>query len=493
MGTLEPVWDFMCEFEIVEIDDSPIDIEVYDDDYGKDSSEGSYSLTLDEAINDLVVKGKWYNLEGCKTGKVFISAIYAPKDDEIEEANEIKNTSDNEEIKEDKQDISATSIKSDGSGLDASEVKDMFTMLKQIPNSQEKEIIIPQDKKEYKEESGAAVTNVIPKEDEIIDHKTEAKSTSFKSDDFRIDDSEVKEIPQSHEKEAFIDEDTKLDTVDIKPGVLTLTIHKASQLENLDVIGKSDPYVKIKFNDLELTSKTIKNSLEPEWNFSNDFEILENQNKNIDITVYDSDIGKDNIEGSFILPVQEAIKNADKEASWYNLTGSKSGKLFISSKFAENQAPANVDDVDGPEDFCDNKQEIQEKEMRVDDDKNKIEIPSIRKEGEDGDGSVDIDEDTDKHDDDISESDYSYVTVADLSRKEDVSQSETDDQNKLQKEKETNSKEDRIDEGVSTEAPKGLMASIKSTVGGFFYGEKVPKEETKEEKEKESGSNESVT
>merc|ERR1719228_2218728 len=120
----------------------------------------------------------------------------------------------------------------------------------------------------------------------------------------------------------------------------------------------------------------------------------------------------------------------------------------------------------------------------LEDDKNKIEIPSIRTEGENGDGSVDIDEDTDKHDDDISESDYSYVTVADLSRKEDVSQSETDDQNKLQKEKETNSKEDRIDEGVSTEAPKGLMASIKSTVGGFFYGEKVPKEETKEEKEK---------
>ena len=90
---------------------------------------------------------------------------------------------------------------------------------------------------------------------------------------------------------------------------------------------------------------------------------MENQNENIDITVYDSDIGKDNIEGSFTLPVQEAIKNADKEASWYNLTGSKSGKLCISSKFAESQAPANVDDVDGPEDFCDNKQEIQEKEM----------------------------------------------------------------------------------------------------------------------------------
>merc|ERR1712013_480399 len=89
-NTLEPVWDFISEFEIMEIDDSPIEIEVYDEDYGKDSSEGSYSLTVDEAINDLVVEGKWYTLEGCKTGKVFISAIYAPKDDEMEDSNEIK-------------------------------------------------------------------------------------------------------------------------------------------------------------------------------------------------------------------------------------------------------------------------------------------------------------------------------------------------------------------------------------------------------------------
>merc|ERR1711909_156381 len=73
-------------------------------------------------------------------------------------------------------------------------------------------------------------------------------------------------------------------------------------------------------------------------------------------------------------------------------------------------------------------------------------LRSIRTEGENGDNSVDIDEDTDKQDDDISESDYSYVTVADLSKKEDISQSDIEDPSKLQKEKEANIKEDNKEE-----------------------------------------------
>merc|ERR1712106_818363 len=141
---------------------SPIDIEVYDDDFGKDSSEGSYSLTLDEAINDLVVEGKWYNLEGCKTGKIFISTIYVSKDDE-------------EQV--------------------GSVLKEISTIAQEITYTQEKE----------------EIADVISKPD---DNKIEA-------------------------------------------GVLKIIIHKASQLENLDIVGKSDPFVKIKFNELEFKSDSV--------------------------------------------------------------------------------------------------------------------------------------------------------------------------------------------------------------------------------------------
>merc|ERR1712106_708082 len=388
-NTLEPEWNFTSEFDIVEIDDSPIEIEIYDNDYGKDSSEGSYSLTLDEAINDLVVEGKWYNLEGCKTGKIFISTIYVSKDDEehdekdAQDESEVKEESGSSRVNEEMEELPTendkisnkqeTSSKSDTSGLGAVEVKDMFTLLKEIPHT----------------------------------HETDA------------------------------DKPSKSDEVDIEAGILSLIIHKASQLENLDIVGKSDPFVKIKFNDLEFKSKSVRNTLEPEWNFYNDLVISDNQNGNIDITVYDSDIGKDSIEGSYSFPIRDAIQMSGKEGSWYNLTGCKSGKILISSAFAKNGAPSVGDDMDGPssmnEEICDNEEVIDEKSVDVG--KTKMEIPSIRKEGENIDDSID-DEDTDKQDDDVSESDYSYVTVADLSRKEDISQSEADDQNKLPKDME---------------------------------------------------------
>merc|ERR1711892_414014 len=203
-------------------------------------------------------------------------------------------------------------------------------------------------------------------------------------------------------------------------------------------------------------------------------------------TVYDSDIGKDSIEGSYSFPIRDAIQMSGKEGSWYDLTGCKSGKILISSTFAKNDAPSVGDDVDGPssmnEEICDNEEVIDEKSVEFG--QNKMEIPSIRKEGENIDDSID-EEDTDKQDDDVSESDYSYVTVADLSRKEDISQSEADDQNKLPKDMEVkpNDENSQEDESPSKETPKGFMASIKDTVGGYFYSDKSPKEDIKEEEQ----------
>merc|ERR1719474_412494 len=49
------------------------------------------------------------------------------------------------------------------------------------------------------------------------------------------------------------------------------------------------------------------------------------------------------------------------------------------------------------------------------------------------------------------------------------------------------------EESLSNEGSKGFMASMKSTIGGFFYGEKVSKEDTKEaEEEQEPVSNDPV-
>jgi DNA repair exonuclease SbcCD ATPase subunit len=175
----------------------------------------------------------------------------------------------------------------------------------------------------------------LPTEKENLNEMKGVSKTSPNSDTTGLATAEVKdmftllkEIPQAFEKEEIPEKQTESDEVKIEAGVLTLIIHKASQLENLDIVGKSDPFVKIKFNGLEFKSNSVRNTLEPEWNFSNDLIISENQNENIEIIVYDSDIGRDSIQGSYSLPLLEAMKS-DNDGSWYNLNGCKSGKIFI--------------------------------------------------------------------------------------------------------------------------------------------------------------------
>merc|ERR1711892_1030403 len=117
------------------------------------------------------------------------------------------------------------------------------------------------------------------------------------------------------------------------PGVLEITVKKASELVNNDRIGKSDPYVKIRYSDVEFRSKTIQNTLEPEWNFSCKFDILNLEERYIHINVYDDDFGKDNIEGCYSLSLKEAMSDSAEEGCWYNLVGCKTGKVFICTSF----------------------------------------------------------------------------------------------------------------------------------------------------------------
>merc|ERR1711874_506192 len=105
-------------------------------------------------------------------------------------------------------------------------------------------------------------------------------------------------------------------------------------LVNKDIIGKSDPFLKIKFRDQELKSQKVRNSLEPEWNFSANLIISSSkENSDIVIEVYDDDFGKENFIGSYTFPLNQAILDTDKEASWNNLVGAKLEKyhfpLFI--------------------------------------------------------------------------------------------------------------------------------------------------------------------
>merc|ERR1711874_544674 len=90
----------------------------------------------------------------------------------------------------------------------------------------------------------------------------------------------------------------------IKPGLLKVIVFKGSELVNKDMIGKSDPFLKIKFRDQELKSHKVRNSLEPEWNFSANLIISSSEeNSDITIEVFDDDFGKENFIGSYTFPL----------------------------------------------------------------------------------------------------------------------------------------------------------------------------------------------
>merc|ERR1711872_470231 len=153
-------------------------------------------------------------------------------------------------------------------------------------------------------------------------------------------DKELNEMEQDEEDKQSEDEYPM-----IKPGMLKIIVFKGSELENKDMIGKSDPFLKIKFRDQELKSQKVRNSLEPEWNFSANLSISSSQdNSDIIIEVYDDDFGKENFIGSYTFPLGHAIKHTDEEASWNNLTGCKTGKI----SFATFYSPS--DDNDQAED-----------------------------------------------------------------------------------------------------------------------------------------------
>merc|ERR1712080_744505 len=118
-------------------------------------------------------------------------------------------------------------------------------------------------------------------------------------------------------------------------GVLQVTVVEATDLVNKDKIGKSDPYVVIKFQDQEFRSPTVKNSLSPKWNFLSSFNVSSDEGGNIEFSVYDDDVHKaDEPLGSISISIPDALSEA-KNPRWFDLKGCKTGKLAVSFEFTE--------------------------------------------------------------------------------------------------------------------------------------------------------------
>ncbi|XP_073308133.1 calcium-dependent lipid-binding protein-like [Primulina huaijiensis] len=106
-----------------------------------------------------------------------------------------------------------------------------------------------------------------------------------------------------------------LSELELKPvGKLTVTVVRANELKNKELIGKSDPYVVVYIRPLvKVKTKVVDNNLNPVWNQTFELIIEDKETQSLILEVFDQDIGQDKRLGVAKLPLIELVADAAKE------------------------------------------------------------------------------------------------------------------------------------------------------------------------------------
>ncbi|KAL5657455.1 hypothetical protein ACJX0J_030618, partial [Zea mays] len=95
--------------------------------------------------------------------------------------------------------------------------------------------------------------------------------------------------PHRHVVKLGVNVDTS--DLELKPqGRLSVTVVKATSLRNKEMIGKSDPYVKLYVRPMfKVKTKVIDDDLNPEWNETFDLIVEDKETQSVIFEVYDED------------------------------------------------------------------------------------------------------------------------------------------------------------------------------------------------------------
>ncbi|XP_028801178.1 synaptotagmin-5 [Neltuma alba] len=103
--------------------------------------------------------------------------------------------------------------------------------------------------------------------------------------------------------------------LELKPqGNLTVNVVKANDLKNMEMIGKSDPYVVLHIRPLfKVKTKVIDNNLNPVWDQAFNLIVEDKETQSLFLEVFDKDIGQDKRLGIVKLPLIDLEPETDKE------------------------------------------------------------------------------------------------------------------------------------------------------------------------------------
>ncbi|KAL2892347.1 Synaptotagmin-4 [Bienertia sinuspersici] len=106
-----------------------------------------------------------------------------------------------------------------------------------------------------------------------------------------------------------------LSELELKPqGKLTVTVVKANDLKNKELIGKSDPYTVVHIRPLfKVKTKVVEDNLNPVWNETFELIAEDKETQSLIIEVFDKDIGQDKKLGITKLPLHDLEPDTPKE------------------------------------------------------------------------------------------------------------------------------------------------------------------------------------
>ena len=120
----------------------------------------------------------------------------------------------------------------------------------------------------------------------------------------------------------------------VLPGNLHLNIVQAKDLIKGDMVGKSDPYAVISYDDKKIKTNAVKNTQNPEWNFEVDIPINPNGPDHMKIEVFDKDkFGKDKPLGSANIDIPSLQNSQNANDVWLPLDNVKAGQINLSADF----------------------------------------------------------------------------------------------------------------------------------------------------------------
>ena len=398
----EPEWDCEMEFDFPDGDEESIRIEVYDEDkLGRDESLGSLDLPLSDLAAMDPNSGYWFPLEGVESGEILLSGDIAESlDDDNDDIGEgVRGRpslsgkdgspySTDDGLPEGQINVNLVKAKDLIKG-DMFGKSDPYAVLKFGSQKDKTPVVKNSQNPEWNHEStfetpdGPDQTLNI----EVFDSDKIGKDKSLGKLDLDVQDLldnngqgawyplkgvksgeillESDFLPlenlgdnvrggqgidfknkDKNDKKKSGSLGSGLADGDIPEGVMHFDLVKAKDLDNEDKKGKSDPYAVIKYGKQKAKTNTIKNTLNPQWNFSSDFKVPDGKDKTLSIEILDNDrFGRDKSLGKLDLDIGELLNNDLSDGKWYPLDGSKAGQVFIASDFlsGDGEAPGASD------------------------------------------------------------------------------------------------------------------------------------------------------